>query len=165
MMWRKLSYSMRTGAAATAIPVSGSFNFQEKTHLKNRTASATTNSVAPAAAMIRKSSSIAGSFMGAVQGGQNASDDIWSCDLGPDACSHFRRFAGNPDRPASGRSCERCRCRERHAGACVRLALPSIASLASLVLPASSALKSMSEHRTCSRAAPPKVSARLFARR
>jgi hypothetical protein len=47
----------------------------------------------------------------------------------------------------------------------VRLALPSIASLASLVLPASSALKSMSEHRTCSRAAPPKVSARLFARR
>ena len=105
-MWRKLSYSMRTGAAATAIPVSGSFNFQEKTHLKNRTASATTNSVAPAAAMIRKSSSIAGSFMGAVQGGQNASDDIWSCDLGPDACSHFRRFAGNPDRPASGRSCE-----------------------------------------------------------
>jgi hypothetical protein len=91
---------MRTGAAATAIPVSGSFNFQEKTHLKNRTASATTNSVAPAAAMIRKSSSIAGSFMGAVQGGQNASDDIWSCDLGPDACSHFRRFAGNPDRPA-----------------------------------------------------------------
>ena len=60
-----------------------------------------------------------------------------------------RRFGGNPDRPASGRSCERCRCRERHAGACVRLALPSITSLASLVLPASSALKSMSEHRLC----------------
>jgi hypothetical protein len=80
-----------------------------------------------------------------VQGGQNASDDICSCDLGPGARSHFRRFAGNPDRPASGRSCERCRCRERHAGACVRLALPSITSLASLVLPASSVLKSMSE--------------------
>jgi hypothetical protein len=63
----------------------------------------------------------------------------------------------NPDRPASGRSSERCRCRERHAGACVRLALPSITSLASLVLPASSALKSMSEHRTCSRAGPPKA--------
>src|SRR4029077_331463 len=83
-----------------------------------------------------------------VQGGQNASDDICSCDLGPGARSHFRRFAGNTDRPASGGSCERCRCRERHAGACVRLALPSITSLASLVLPASSALKSMYERRT-----------------
>jgi hypothetical protein len=94
-----------------------------------------------------------------VQGGQNASDDICSCDFGP-ARSHFRRFAGNPDRPASGRSCERCRCGERHAGACVRLALPSITSLASLVLPASSALKSMSEHRTCSRGSgPPKAAA------
>jgi hypothetical protein len=82
---------------------------------------------------------------GPVHGGQNASDDICSCDLGPGARSHFRRFAGNPDRPAFGRSCERFRCRERHAGACVRLALPSITSLASLVLPASSALKSMSE--------------------
>ena len=143
-------------ASATAIFASGSFNFQEKTHLKNRTANTTTNSVTPAAATIRRSSSLAGSFMGAVQGGQNASDDICSCDLGPDARSHFRRFAGNPDRPASGRSCERCRCRERHAGACVRLALPSITSLASLVLPASSALKSMSKHRTCSGAGPPK---------
>ena len=132
-------------ASATAIFASGSFNFQEKTHLKNRTANTTTNSVTPAAATIRRSSSLAGSFMGAVQRGQNASDDICSCDLEPDARSHFWRFAGNPDRPASGRSCERCRCRERHAGACVRLALPSIASLASLVLPASSALKSMSE--------------------
>jgi hypothetical protein len=94
---------------------------------------------------------------GPVQGGQHASDDICSCDLEPAARSHFRRFAGNPDCPASGRSCERCRCRERHAGACVRLALPSITSLASLVLPASSALKSMSEHRTCSRAGPPKA--------
>jgi hypothetical protein len=94
---------------------------------------------------------------GPVQGGQNASDDICSCDLGPGARSHFRRFAGNPDRPASGRSYERCRCGERHAGALVRLALPSITSLASLVLPASSALKSMCEHRTCSRARPSKA--------
>ena len=93
----------------------------------------------------------------ASRGGQHASDDICSCDLGPGARSHFRRFAGNPDRPASGRSCERCRCRECHAGACVRLALPSITALASLVLPASSALKSMYEHRTCSRAGPPKA--------
>jgi hypothetical protein len=76
---------------------------------------------------------------GPVQGGQHASDDICSCDLEPAARSHFRRFAGNPDCPASGRSCERCRCRERHAGACVRLALPSIT------------------HRTCSRAEPPKA--------
>ena len=51
------------GAPATAISATGSFNFQEKTHLKNRTANATTNSVAPTAAMIRKSSSIAGSFL------------------------------------------------------------------------------------------------------
>ena len=48
---------------ATAISALPSFNFQEKTHLKNRTANATTNSVAPTAAMIRKSSSLAGSFM------------------------------------------------------------------------------------------------------
>lgn len=47
----------------TEIPASGGFSLQEKTHLKNRTANATTNSVAPTAAMIRKSSSLAGSFM------------------------------------------------------------------------------------------------------
>jgi hypothetical protein len=63
LMWRELGYLFGCAGASAVISASGGFNFQEKTHLKNRTANATTNSVTPAAAMIRKSSSLAGSFM------------------------------------------------------------------------------------------------------
>jgi hypothetical protein len=48
----------------------------EKTHMKNMIANATANSVIPAAAMIRKSSFIAGSFMRCSLGGLTAAGSI-----------------------------------------------------------------------------------------